>query len=138
MLSKKARYALHALVRLAQLPAGESIGSDALSKQAHLPKKFLESILTELTKAGMVRSKRGKGGGYGIRKSPSDIPLVDVIRLFDGAIGIIPCVTYKYFSPCDECVDPDACSIRSIFKEQRDLNVAFLKNKHISDLIPQQ
>ncbi|MBU6331937.1 MAG: Rrf2 family transcriptional regulator [Bacteroidetes bacterium] len=138
MLTKKARYALHALVHLAAQPVGLPVESKRLSTDTRLPRKFLESILTELTKAGIVCSKRGKGGGYTLQRLPADIPLVEVVRLFDGAIGIIPCVTFKFYKPCAECERPEECQIRSVFKEQRDMNVTFLRNKRLSDLIPRQ
>lgn len=135
MLTKKAKYALNALVFIAGSPEKRVWRAEEISLENHIPRKFLESILTDLTKVGILGSKKGKSGGYYFLKSPSEVMLVDVIRLFDGAIGLIPCVTHQFFEPCEECLDPNTCKIRRSFKELRDITVDYLKNKSISDLL---
>ena len=135
MLTKKAKYALNALTFIAKNSDKKVLRAEEISFQNHIPRKFLESILTDLTKVGILGSKKGKSGGYYFLKNPDEVMLVDVIRLFDGAIGLIPCVTFQYFEPCEECVDPDTCKIRWTFKELRDLTVEYLKGKSILDLL---
>ncbi len=138
MLTKKAKYALNALISIAKNNNGDYCKlyrSEDISSNNLIPKKFLESILTELTKSGILGSKKGKNGGYFLLKKSEDILLVDIIRMFDGAIGLIPCATYKFYQPCEECLSIDSCKIRLTFKELRDINVSYLKGKSIADLI---
>ncbi len=135
MLTKKAKYALNALVFIAKNKEKRFLRTEEISVENHIPRKFLESILTDLTKVGILGSKKGKNGGYYFIKNPEEVMLVDVVRLFDGAIGLIPCATYQFFEPCEECLDVESCKIRWTFKELRDLTVEYLKTKSISDLI---
>ncbi len=135
MITKKVKYAFDALVYIAKNPSDTYITTEEISQKKGIPFKFLESILTELVKSGILGSKKGKNGGYFLLKPNHDIHLVEIMRLFDGAIGLIPCVTYKYFKPCDDCEDVQNCKIRSVYKELRDINVEFLKGKSLADLI---
>ena len=135
VLTKKAKYALNALSFIAQQDLNHPQTAATIAKENNIPLKFLESILSELKKNGTLKSIHGKGGGYLLRKSPYEIRIVDILRLFDGAVGLIPCTTHQYFEPCLECKDIEACKIRWMFKELRDINVAFLKEKSLADLI---
>ncbi|MGC6414841.1 MAG: RrF2 family transcriptional regulator [Bacteroidia bacterium] len=138
MLTKKAKYALNALVFLAKREvkhAGVPITSAQIAKENNMPSKFLEGILSDLKKASILRSIHGKGGGYLLQKKPNEIQMVDIIRMFDGAVGLIPCATYTYFQPCEECEDVENCKIRWTFKELRDQTVEFMKDKTVADLI---
>ena len=105
MLSKKTKYAINALVYLAKKPVKEPVLISEIAEQEHIPKKFLETILLDMKNAGILNSKKGKGGGYYLIKHPSEVNLADIIRYFDGAIGLLPCVTHKYYEKCDECQD---------------------------------
>lgn len=134
MLTKKAKYALNALVFLAKQPTSP-VRAIEISKQNNIPSKFLEGILSELVRIGVLDSQRGQSGGYSFLKDPKDILVVDILRQFDGAVGLVPCATHQFFKPCVECVDVEACKIRWMFKELRDLSVEFLKNKSIQDLL---
>lgn len=98
-----------------------------IAEKENIPKKFLEAILLELKNAGFLGSKKGKGGGYYLVKSASEINLADVIRLYDGAIALVPCAAFKYYAPCDECFDETLCAMRNVFKDLRDITVNFLK-----------
>ena len=136
VLTKKAKYALNALVYLSRNKDKEVPKSaERIAKDNNIPKKFLESILADMTKVGILSSVQGKGGGYVLRKLPQQISMVEIIRLFDGAVGLIPCATHRYFKPCHECNDVESCKIRWAFKELRDINVEFLKDKTIHDLL---
>ena len=135
VLTKKAKYALNALVYLSKRADVQPVTSEHIARENKIPKKFLESILSDLKRVGILSSVHGKGGGYLMRKQPEDIPMVDIIRLFDGAVGLIPCATHQFFEPCLECKDVETCKIRWTFKELRDINVEFLKDKTLRDLI---
>lgn len=135
MLSKKTQYAIIALVRLARdYQTGPILISD-IAKNERIPKKFLEVILLELKNHGMVNSKKGKGGGYYLIKSPEDINLADIIRLFDGAIALISCAAYKYYESCHFCKDEKTCGIRAVIKEVRDESVKVLKRNSLADIL---
>jgi len=138
MLSKKAKYAINALVFLAKQPTKEPVLIESISTSEKIPKKFLETILLDLKRSGMLNSKKGKGGGYYLQKLPKEISLADVIRLFDGAIAYIPCASQKYFEACAECSEPDTCGIRDAFLEIRDKTVALLKKNTLEDLLKRE
>ena len=114
MLSKKCKYAIHALVHMGHQPEEKFLIKE-ISEACNIPKKFLEAILLELNRAGILGSKKGKGGGYFLRRNVRDVNLAEVVRLFDGAIALVPCATYKYYERCVECKDERICSIRHAF-----------------------
>ncbi|MEO9256839.1 MAG: Rrf2 family transcriptional regulator, partial [Crocinitomicaceae bacterium] len=90
MLSKKTKYAFHALTFLAKQKSETPIVIITIAKSTKIPRKFLENILLELKKAGFLGSKMGKGGGYYLMKSPSEIKLSAIIRMFNGPIAYLP------------------------------------------------
>jgi Rrf2 family protein len=138
LLSKKAKYAINALVHLAkQYEKGPILISD-ISEQENIPQKFLESILLDLKNAGILSSKKGRGGGYYLIKSPEDVNLADVMRLFDGPIAFLPCVTYKYYERCEECIDEATCGIRQVFYEVRNETVEILKRSSLAAIIKKE
>ncbi|HMP98493.1 MAG TPA: Rrf2 family transcriptional regulator [Cyclobacteriaceae bacterium] len=135
MISKKSKYAIHALVFLASRYGEGYVMIKEIASQHNIPQKFLEAILLDLKKAGILGSKAGKGGGYYLRRDPADVNLAQVIRLFDGAIAAIPCVTYKYYEPCVECTDEKLCGIRRAFLELRNATVELLKKNSLADIL---
>ena len=122
MLSKKTRYALQALMILTQSRKKnqDPVLISELARRGKMPRKFLESILLELKNNGILQSKKGKGGGYTLAKAPQDIPLGQVIRLLEGPLALLPCVSQMAYRRCEECPDPNACGIRQLFQEVRD------------------
>jgi Rrf2 family protein len=134
MLSKKCKYAIHALVHMGHNPECKFLIKE-ISVACHIPRKFLETILLDLKRAGVLGSKQGKGGGYFLRKNIADINLAEVVRLFDGAIAAVPCATYKYYERCAECDDEDTCSVRHAFLALRNETVEMLKKDTIADLV---
>lgn len=138
MLSKKAKYAMHALVHLAKRMDEGPVLISEIAEQEHIPQKFLEAILLELKKDGVLASKKGKGGGYYLIKAPEEVNMADVMRLFDGAIALLPCVTYKYYERCEECTDEATCGIRDAFMRVRNTTVEILKTSTLSHIINQE
>ncbi len=134
MLSKRSKYALNALVELARAD-GELLTSAQIANLAGVPKKFLEAILVDLRHAGFVSSRKGRYGGHSLRVKPSDVTVADIVRLFDGAIGLVSCVTHNYYQRCDECVSEATCGVRSVFMEVREASVRMLKKASIHDLL---
>ena len=91
--------------------------------------------MLELNRAGILGSKQGKGGGYFLRRKPADVNLAEVVRLFDGAIALLPCATFKYYERCAECLDEVTCSVRHAFLAIRNDTVETLKKNTLNDLI---
>jgi Rrf2 family protein len=117
MLSMKAKYGLKAMIRLAaEFGRGPTLIADLASEEG-IPKKFLELILLELKQQGMLQSKKGKGGGYLLARRPADITVGSVLRVLDGNLAPVPCVSSLGYRPCDECRDPATCSIRLLMSE---------------------
>ncbi|HNP21236.1 MAG TPA: Rrf2 family transcriptional regulator [Panacibacter sp.] len=136
MISKKTKYAINALVYLARENRGnEPIQISKIAESENIPRKFLEAILLDLRNAGMLSSKKGKAGGYYLHKSPEEINIAEVMRLFDGPIALLPCVTHAYYERCEECKDEATCGIRSVFLDVRNETVNMLKMATLSQII---
>ncbi|MDB5473280.1 MAG: Rrf2 family transcriptional regulator [Devosia sp.] len=116
MISQKAKYALRALVSLARAGRGETMMIGEISKQQSIPKKFLEQILLELKRGGFVASRRGRSGGYELLKPPEQIMFGEVLRLIDGPIAPLPCLSKIAYRKCEDCRDERACEIRHVFE----------------------
>jgi Rrf2 family protein len=112
MLSQKTKYALKALLYLAQQEEGFIAKTMNIAEGANIPKKFLEQILLELKRGHFVSSKQGKFGGYYLIKSKNTITLADIHRLFDGAIALLPCASLNFYEPCLDCTTESECSLR--------------------------
>ena len=138
MLSKKCKYAIHALVYLAERYQKGPIHIQEIADKQHIPKKFLEAILLELRNAKILHSKKGKGGGYYLYKNPEDVNLIEIIRLMDGAIAMLPCVSLNYYEPCEECIDEKTCGIRHAFLSVRDETLKVLQNSNLAQIVADQ
>jgi Rrf2 family protein len=121
MLSQKCKYALQALLVLAREKSPETLllVSD-IAERENLPKKFLEAILLELNRNGLVRSRRGRGGGYALAKPADLITFGQVVRIMDGPLAPLSCVSVNYYRRCDDCKDEQACEIRKVMRRVRD------------------
>jgi Rrf2 family protein len=126
MLSKKAKYGMKALLLLALEAERGPILVEELSRRERIPKKFLETILLDLKHRGIVQSRKGKGGGYFLNRKPSDITLGEVMRVLDGPLAAVPCVSQTAYMRCDDCRDEDACAVRLAMKEVRDATARVL------------
>jgi Rrf2 family protein len=116
MISQKAKYALRALVSLARVQRGETMMIGEISKEQAIPKKFLEQILLELKRAGFVASRRGRAGGYELLRAPEEIRFGEVLRLIDGPIAPLPCLSKIAYKRCKDCRDEESCEIRHVFE----------------------
>jgi Rrf2 family protein len=138
MLSKKCKYAIHALVFLAERYGEGPVQIGEIAVNQSIPKKFLEAILLELKNARILNSKKGKGGGYYLLRKPEEINLTEVIRLMNGAIALLPCVSVNYYEACDECIDEKHCTIRSTFLTVRDETLKILTQNTLATLVKKQ
>jgi Rrf2 family protein len=119
MLSKKAKYALRALCVLSRADSGR-MPLRQLAREASVPGKFLEAILVELRKAGLVESKRGMVGGHALARPAEQIMVGDIVRILDGPIAPIRCASVTAYRPCHDCVDPPHCALRLLMGDVRD------------------
>jgi Rrf2 family protein len=134
VLSRKAKYGLKALLLLAEESGrGPVLVADVAQREA-IPKKFLEAILLELKRRGLVQSQKGKGGGYFLRRSPADITFGDVIRILDGPLAAVTCVSQTAYMACTECVDERACGVRLAMKQVRDATSDILDHTTLADI----
>lgn len=134
MLSKKTQYAFHALTYLAEsLDKGPVLISE-ISQERQISLKFLENILLELKKAGILGSKKGKGGGYYLIKSPEEVSLARVIRMLDGPIALLPCVSLNYYERCENCQE-EICGLNRVMSDVRDNTLKVLENKTLKDVL---
>jgi Rrf2 family protein len=138
MLSKKCKYAIHALVYLAERYQQGPVHIQDIAEAQRIPKKFLEAILLEMRNAKILHSKKGKGGGYYLSKNPDDVNLVEIIRLMDGAIAMLPCVSLNYYEKCEECRDEVTCGIRHAFSGVRDETLKLLSKSTLTQLLKKQ
>lgn len=137
MLSKKCKYAIHALVHMAKDPEEKFLIKD-ISEACNIPKKFLEAILLDLKRAGILGSKQGKGGGYFLRRKTSEVNLAEVVRQFDGAIAAVPCATFKFYESCQECEDEETCTVRDAFLQVRNATVEMLKADTLEGMVKKE
>ena len=135
MLSKKTRYAMVALVYIAKAENGVPVMSTEIAKNEKMPQRFLENILIELKKSGILASKLGKSGGYYLIKKPEEIKLADIVRHFEGAISLLYCVSENQYKPCEFCKDEAIFKIRVVFKEIKDATFGILDKTTLKDLM---
>jgi Rrf2 family protein len=134
MLSKKTKYGIKALVYLAELSSAKPVGIQEIADQKQIPKKFLDAILLEVRKAGILLSRKGKGGGYSLARAPQDISLGAIIRVLDGPLALTPCASRTAFQPCDDCDDVNACRIRQVMIDVREAMATVLDDRSLADL----
>lgn len=135
MLSQKTRYALKALLELAALPAGATLSSAAISARRTIPVKFLEAILVELKRGGMVRGQRGRSGGYQLAQSAEIISFGAVVRQMEGPLALLPCVSVTQYRRCPDCSDDRTCELKRIFREVRNSSASILDGWTLADAL---
>jgi len=142
MLSNKAKYGLKALIHLANAD-GQCLAGDIASNN-NIPRKFLDAILVELRNAGILNSRKGKGGGYRLARPADKITVGQIIRILDGPLAPIPCASRTAYKKCDDCPDEGACAIHDIMLDVRDsiamildrTSIASLKNRGSGERLP--
>jgi Rrf2 family protein len=134
MLSKKTQYAFRALTDLAEnYGKGPTLICD-ISSRRNIPLKFLENILNELKKDNFLESKKGKGGGYILKVPPKKINLAAVIRIINGPIALLPCVSLNFYKRCEDC-NEENCGLRRVMAITRDATLKILEKKTLADIL---
>jgi len=135
MLSKKTKYGLKALSYLARQEESTPKQIQEIAKAENIPRKFLESILLALKNNGFLGSKKGKGGGYYLLRPANEIPLTSVMRVLEGPIAMISCVSLNYYEACDDCPDEATCSVHRLMIQVRDSALYVYRNNSLADII---
>jgi Rrf2 family protein len=124
-----------ALTYLAKEKSGKAVLSTEIAKNEKIPQRFLENILLELKKLGVLGSKKGKEGGYFLLKPAEEITLLDIVRHFEGSIALLYCVSEKAYQPCEFCKEEATCKIRSVFRDIREHTINLLQNTTLQSLL---
>ncbi|SIT95433.1 transcriptional regulator, BadM/Rrf2 family [Epilithonimonas bovis DSM 19482] len=133
MLSKRVKYAIKTLLFLNRKDNASLYSAKKISESERIPLKFLEQILRELKQNKILKSERGAEGGYTFMKNPSDIKVLDVIRIVDGPVAMLPCASLNFYEKCDDCTDEATCSIRKLLINVRD-NMLPILDTSIADM----
>lgn len=123
------------MTHLARGSSGQPILISEIAKEQNIPLKFLESILLDLKNEGLVNSKKGKGGGYYLIKPAGEISIAAIIRVLDGPIALLPCVSLNYYKKCDDCFSEESCSLNRVMVRVRDKTLKVLERQSLEDLI---
>lgn len=134
MLTQKAKYGLKALGYLGRTYGEGPVLISDISRKENIPLKFLENILLELKKHNFLTSKKGKGGGYMLADEPLKINLAAVLRIIDGPIAMLPCVSLNFYDKCKDC-DEVSCTVNKVFIQVRDASLKILEKKTVKDLM---
>lgn len=133
MISQKAKYAFKALFQLAEQPAGSSIQIEEIAKAAGIPRKFLEHILLDLKKKGIVASRRGRAGGYALLKVPTEMTIGSILRAVDGPIAPLPCISRTAYRRCLDCRDEKTCIVRRLFADTYAATLLLMNGTTLAD-----
>jgi Rrf2 family protein len=135
MISNKAKYAFRALLAIAAAPEGENLTSAEIARRHAIPHKFLEQILLDLKKAGLLESRRGKSGGYVMLRPADTISFGEVLRLFEGPLAPLPCLSRQSYRKCEDCESEARCAIRREFGRSYDASRLVLDSRTIADAL---
>lgn len=135
MLTQRSRYALRALIFLARTGSVAPVPISVIAADQKLPRKFLEIILLELKNGGLVQSYRGKMGGYRLAKAPRAISFGEIIRLIEGPLALVPCVSLTAYQRCADCFEESTCAIRKVMLTVREGTAAILDGTTLADMV---
>ena len=134
MLTNKGKYGLKAMVHLAGIEPGALVQVADIAEANSISKKFLDHILTELRHAGLVYSKKGRGGGYALARPAHEILVGAIVRVLDGPLAPIPCASVTAYRPCGDCDDLKSCAVRQIMVEARNAIAYVLDHRTLAEL----
>jgi Rrf2 family protein len=135
VISNKAKYAFRALLAVAAAPPGESLTSAEIARRYAIPHKFLEQILLDLKKAGILDSRRGKSGGYVMLRPADTVTFGEVLRIFEGPLAPLPCLSRQSYRRCEDCVSEATCEIRREFGRAYDASRRVLDERTLVDAL---
>ena len=135
MITMKTKYALKALTHLARAKEGAPVLIAEIAEREGIPRKFLELILRELRQHGILESRKGRGGGYALRHKASSITLASVMRVLDGPLAPVPCLSRTAYRRCDGCVDERSCGVRLVMADLYAATTNILESTTVADMV---
>ncbi len=135
LVSKKSKYALKALIHLAELNNSQPVLISELARAENIPKKFLEFILLSLRKGGILQSRVGKGGGYSLALEPARITIGSVLRILEGDLAPVPCLGEAKSVCCEECSDEETCGIKLVMVDVNRALMQALDSLTLADMV---
>jgi Rrf2 family protein len=134
MIAQKTRYALRSLLFLAEEGGGgKPVQLARIAETQRVPPKYLELIMLDLKKAGLVKSARGPKGGYQLSRDPAEISFGEIVRSMEGPIALVSCASVNFYAPCGDCHDEATCAIRRAFAILRDQSTAVLDSISLAE-----
>lgn len=134
MLSKKTKYGIKALTYLARMADRKPVRISEISESESISLKFLENILLSLKNHGFLGAKKGQGGGYYLLRDPKEIQMTEVMRVLEGPIAMIPCVSLNFYEKCTDCPDEASCAVHILMLRVRDNTLDIFRNTTLADL----
>jgi Rrf2 family protein len=133
MISQKTRYALRALLYLVEEGHGAPVQMGRIAETQQVPRKYLELIMLELKKAGIVTSVRGPAGGYRLARPAEEISFGNVMRVMEGPLALVPCASVHFYAKCGDCHDEATCAIRRVLAEVRGKTAGILEGTSLAE-----
>ena len=135
MISQRSRYALKALLHLAQAPRGAVLRAREIAEAENIPEAFLDQILVDLRRAGLIESRRGKTGGHLLSKPPELVTLANVLRSIEGPVAPVTCLSRTAYKSCADCADERTCALRRLFRETHEATLQVLEHRTLADIV---
>ncbi|MBU3030483.1 RrF2 family transcriptional regulator [Paracoccus marinaquae] len=137
MITQKTKYALKSLMVMADEQAndGAALRIEEIAERSGAPKRFLEHILLDLKRAGLIGSRRGRKGGYELIKDPERVSLAEILRLIDGPMAPLPCLSRKAYQRCEDCRDEKTCRVRAVFGGFYSAYILMIESLTLADLM---
>ncbi|MBY8823864.1 RrF2 family transcriptional regulator [Sphingomonas colocasiae] len=136
MLSQRTRYTIRALQHLADHYGEGPIQLTEIATAQNIPAKFLTVILSEMSRAGLVATQRGKDGGYWLALAPLDVSYGDIVRLTRGSLALVPCASRYAHEKCKNCLEESHCRLRQLMLRVRDETAHVLDGITLADPVP--
>ena len=136
MLSQRTRYTIRALLHLADRHGGRPVQLSEIAEAQNIPPKFLTVMMSQMRRAGLVESLRGREGGYWLAKSPMEISYGEIVRLTRGSLGLLPCASRQAYQQCEHCISEDKCRLHRVMLMVRDETARILDNVSLADPVP--
>ena len=136
MLSQRTRYTIRALLHLADRYGEGPVQLSEIAERQNIPAKFLTVMLSNMRRAGLVETMRGREGGYWLAKPPQQVSYGEIVRLTRGSLGLVPCASRLAYRPCENCVSEDKCRMHRVMLMVRDETARILDGMSLADPVP--
>ena len=135
MISRKGKYAIRAALFLAREHGKSPVSVGQIAAAEKISRKFLEAIMLDLKVGGLVHSRRGKHGGYVLNEPPNKLTLGRIIRVIDGPLAPVRCVSETAYKACEDCRDEATCPIRMVMKHVREAISRVLDTETLDEIL---